>query len=236
MDFRLRGVSVRGGGFTSLRRERSVAFGPAVAEELPHFTNFGDHIQVEISYHNFVFVPAGLGNNFAAWIAEIALAVKLANAPGFFDAYAVDGAHKITVRNGMRGLLQFPQIFREPRNCRRRIEHDFRTVQSQNARTLRKMAIVANVDANPRVFWFENRVPKIAGGEVKLLPETGMAVRDVVLAVFSQIAAVGIDHGGGVEIHPRHLLFVNRNHDHHAMFRRELLHQAHRRTIRDSLG
>ena len=63
-----------------------------------------------------------------------------------------------------------------------------------------------------------------------------MAVRDMVLAIFSQITAVGIDHRGGIEINSRHLLFVNRNHDHHAMLRGELLHHAHRRAIRHPLG
>src|ERR1017187_7423613 len=62
------------------------------------------------------------------------------------------------------------------------------------------MAIVANVDADACMLGCKDRIAKIAGSKVKLLPKSGMAVRDVVLAVFSQVAAVSIDHSGGVEI------------------------------------
>ena len=51
-----------------------------------------------------------------------------------------------------------------------------------------------------------------------------MAMRDVVLAIFSEILSVRVDHGGRVEINAGHLDFVNRDDDHHAVFLRQLLH------------
>src|SRR5256885_5452267 len=98
------------------------------------------------------------------------------------------------------------------------------------------MTVVADVDSDARVLGLEHRVSEIAGCKVKLLPESGMTVRNVMLAVFSEIAAVGIDDGGGVEINSRHLLFVNGDYDHHAMLLRDLLHEARGRSVRNALS
>src|SRR5579864_3565950 len=73
--------SVSGQGPSRLLRQRFVGFGAAVAEELPGLSNFSNHFEVEIGYQDFVFVAAGLGDDLAAGIAEIALAVKLADVP-----------------------------------------------------------------------------------------------------------------------------------------------------------
>ncbi len=56
------------------------------------------------------------------------------------------------------------------------------------------------------------------------------------LAVLAQIAAVGVDHGGRVVINAWHLLFVHRNHHHHAMLGRNFLHQTDGRAVGDALG
>src|ERR1700721_2123040 len=229
-------ASVRCRGFSGLRGDRSIAFRSTITEELPDFTNFRDHVQVKVGDHHFVLIPAGLGDNFAARIAEVALAVELPNAPWLFDAHAVDSAHKIAIGYSVRRLFEFPQIFRETGYGGRRIEYDFGSIQSQNAGALGKMTIVANVNSDPRIFGFEDWISKIAWGEEELLPESGMAVRNVVLAIFPQIAAIGIDHGGSIEIHSRHLLFVYGNNHHHAMFGGDLLHHVHRGTVRHSLG
>src|SRR5258708_2481358 len=115
-------------GLSSLRGNRAVALGPAIAKELPYFADIRNHVQIEIRHDDFVFVPAGLGDNFAARIAEIALAIKLSNAPRFLDAYPVDAPTKIAVVPTVPGLFEFPQIFRDPSNPGRRIEHDLGSV------------------------------------------------------------------------------------------------------------
>src|SRR5580692_2011120 len=79
------------------------------------------------------------------------------------------------------------------------------------------MAVVANVNAHPRIPCLKDGIAQIARGEIKLLPETGMAVRDVMLAILPEITAIGVDHGGSIEVNAGHLFFVDRNYDRHAM-------------------
>src|ERR1700728_5021353 len=229
-------ASVRSRSFPSLRGERSITLRTAVAKELPHFAHFRDHVEVQVRHYDFCFIAARPGNNLSPRIAEITLAIKFPNTPRLLNTNAVNCAHKIAVSHGMRGLLQVPQIFREPGNGCRRIEHNLRAVQSQNARSLRKMPVVANVNADPGIFRFKHRVSAITRSKIKLLPKSRMAMWNMVLAILSKIASVGVDHGGCVEIHSRHLFFVNRNHNHHAMLRCDLLHQAYRRAVRYPLG
>src|SRR5882672_5414759 len=91
--------------------KRSIAFRPAVSEELPDISHFGDHVEVEVGDHQFVFVAAGLGDDLAAGIAEVTLAVELADVPGGFGAHAVQCADEVSVGDGVRGLFEFPQVF-----------------------------------------------------------------------------------------------------------------------------
>ena len=85
-------------------------------------------------------------------------------------------------------------------------------------------------------FVSKNGIAQVARREIKLLPESGMHVRDVMLAILAQILAIGIDHRGSVEVQARHLLFVDRNHDHHAVLGGDLLHQLGGRAIGHALG
>src|SRR5450631_1263135 len=101
---------------TSLRRQRAVGFRTAVAIKLPDLSHFLDHVEIEIGDQHFVFIAAGLGEDFAARIAEITLAVKFSDIPRRFRSYAVDRAHEVAVRRGVGGLLQLPQMFRESCN------------------------------------------------------------------------------------------------------------------------
>jgi hypothetical protein len=131
-----------------LGRQRSVGFRTPVAIELPNLSYFLDHVEIEIGYQHFIFRAAGLCDDFAARIAEITLTVKFADIPWLLATDPIDGADEITVRRGVRRLLQFPQIFRESRNRGGRIENNFCAVQSEEARTFWKMGVVADVNAN----------------------------------------------------------------------------------------
>ncbi len=86
------------------------------------------------------------------------------------------------------------------------------------------MAVVTDVDANASVTRLKNRIAGVSRGEIKLLPEAGVTMRNVVLAVFAEIAAVGVNDGGGVEVNAGHLDFVDGHDKHHLMFLGELLH------------
>ena len=47
-----------------------IRFRPPVPEELPHGTNFFDHIQVELGDQKLVFILRGFGNDLAARIDD----------------------------------------------------------------------------------------------------------------------------------------------------------------------
>ena len=71
------------------------------------------------------------------------------------------------------------------------------------------MAVVADVHADAGVLRLKNRVAEVSGCEVKLFPEPGMNVWNVMLAILAQILAVRVDYCCGVEIQARHFFFVN---------------------------
>src|SRR5438094_4247080 len=86
----------------SLGCEYAVGLRSAIAEELPHPPDFSDHVEIEIGDHHFVFVPACLGNDFPARIAEVAFAIKFTDVPGLLFANPIDRADKIAIRHRMR--------------------------------------------------------------------------------------------------------------------------------------
>ena len=98
------------------------------------------------------------------------------------------------------------------------------------------MPVIANVHTQPSIFCFKHRISQVAGREIKLLPKSGMAVRDVVLAVFPKIVTIRVYHRCRIEIDSRHLLLVHRNHNHHAVFGRDFLHQLCCGAFRHALG
>src|SRR4051795_4308512 len=96
----------------------------AVAIELPGVADFADLVHVEVGDDEGVLIARRDGEHLAARIAEVALAVKLADVPRRFVADAVDRADKVAVRDGVRGLLELPEIFGESGHGGGRIHHD----------------------------------------------------------------------------------------------------------------
>ena len=131
-----------------------------------------------------------LGDELAARVAEVALAVELADPPRLFPAGPVDRADEVLVRHGVGRLLELPQILAQAGDRRRRVEHDLRAVQAQAAGAIREVAVVANVNADLADLRVEHRVAQVAGPEIKLLPEARVAVRDVNLAELAEVLAV----------------------------------------------
>src|ERR1019366_8872789 len=103
----------------SQRDDGSVSFGSAVAVELPHVAHFFDLVQVHVSHYYLVLVAAAHGDHLSPRIAEIGLAIELADGPGLFDADAVDGANKVLVGDGMGGLFKPPEVFAQAGHCGR---------------------------------------------------------------------------------------------------------------------
>src|SRR5216683_7893235 len=107
---------IRGRRLPRLRCQRAVRLRTPVAIKLPDLSHFLDHVEIEIGDQHFVFIAAGLGEDLAARIAEVTLAVKLSNVPGLFPTNTIDRTDEVSVRRGVSGLLEFPQIFRESRD------------------------------------------------------------------------------------------------------------------------
>src|SRR5580692_5492664 len=237
-NYESRSSSIRGNRAARCLRARdfTVGFRAAVAVELPGGAGFLDLVEIQVGHEQLILVAAGLSNNFSAWIAEVTLAVKFADLPWLLDAHAIRRGHKITVGGGMRRLLEFPEIFGEARHGGRRIEYDFRAVQTENSRAFREMAVVADVHAHFAKTSLEHGVTRISRLEIKLFPEARMAMRDMVLAIFAEILSVGVKDGRGVEIHTCHFHFVDRHVERHAIFFRELLHARRGRTAGYRLG
>src|SRR4029079_3799962 len=94
----------------SERRNAAVGLGAAIPVELPGVADFLDHVEIEARDHQFVLVAAALGDEASPRIAEVALAVELADVPRRLHPDPVDRADEVAVRAGVRRLLQLPQI------------------------------------------------------------------------------------------------------------------------------
>src|SRR5688572_1020626 len=137
--------------------QSAVRFRPTIAEELPDVPHLSNLVEVQFRRDELVAIARRLRYELSARVAEVALAVELADAPRLLVSDAVDRADEERVRHRVRRLLELPQIFRQPRNRRGRIEHDFRAVQPELARAFGEMAIVADVDTHVRITRLENR-------------------------------------------------------------------------------
>src|ERR1700675_757633 len=108
MTTKNKALLVTGCGLPGLRRQRAIGFRTTVAIELPDLSHFLDHVEIEAGDQHFVFIAAGLGEDLAARIAEVTLAIKLSDIPRLFSAYAIDRSYEVAVRRGVRGLFEFP--------------------------------------------------------------------------------------------------------------------------------
>src|SRR6187551_1771112 len=110
--------------------DRIVRIRPAVAEKLPGITHLADLVHIQIRNDQLVFVTRALGHDLPSRIAEIALAVELADVPWGLHTDAIYGSHKISVSDRVGRLFQFPKIFAQSGNCGRGIKDDLGTVKT----------------------------------------------------------------------------------------------------------
>src|SRR6266478_3058933 len=75
----------------------AVGFRTAVAIELPRRAHLLDFIEIQVRDDEFVLIPAGLRDNLAARITEIAFAVELPDLPGFFRCHTIRCSDEIAV-------------------------------------------------------------------------------------------------------------------------------------------
>ena len=142
-----------------------------------------------------------------------------------FGANAVDGGHEIGVGNGVGGLLELPQVFGKAGDGCRRVVDDFRAVESEDSGPFREMAVVTDIHADAGVPGLKDRIAGVSRREVKLLPKARMTMGNVMLAVFAEITAIGVNHRGGVKVNAGHFDLIDGHDQHDLVFLREFLHQ-----------
>ena len=165
----------------------------SIPEKLPCVPHFADHIEIEIGNDERVFIARRLRDKLPARIAEVTLSVKLADVPRLFVTDAIDRADEISIRDSVRRLFESPEIFESPAT----VAEGLKTISApfaERSRTLGEVAVVTDVHADARERRIETRITKIAGTEIKLLPETGIDVRNVVLAILAEILPISIDY------------------------------------------
>src|SRR5688500_3959018 len=111
---RTRGVNSDGSARRSRIGLRSdeivVGVRASVAEELPRLAHLLDLVQIEVADDELLLVRvADVADELAARIDEVGLPVEVVVAQRL-DAYPVDGAHEIAVGQGVRDLLDAPQV------------------------------------------------------------------------------------------------------------------------------
>src|SRR5256885_15190800 len=115
---------------------------PAVAVELPGVAHLADLLEVELRGDEGVLVALGDGQELSARVAEVALPVELADVPRRLVADAVDGADEVAVGDGVRRLLELPEVLGESGHGGRLVEHDLRARQPELARPLGEVPVV----------------------------------------------------------------------------------------------
>src|SRR5262249_42193944 len=130
------------------RRERRVELGATVAIELPLRAHLADHFEIEIGDDDLVFVARGFGEDASARVAEVRLAVELADVPRGLVADPVVRSDEVAVGHGVCGLLELPEIFGVAGGGGRGDEDDLGAGDAEGACALREMAVVADVDAH----------------------------------------------------------------------------------------
>src|SRR5437879_8790175 len=143
----------------------AIGFRAPVAIELPGGAHLVDFVQVQLSNKQLVFIAAGLRDDLPARVAEVALAVELADFPRPLVADAVDGGDEVAVGHGVRGLLELPEIFGQAGDGCGRVINNLRAVQSQNPRALGEVAVVADINYDTRVTGPKDRIAPSTRGE-----------------------------------------------------------------------
>ncbi|CDN46175.1 hypothetical protein BN871_LF_00020 [Paenibacillus sp. P22] len=225
---------------SSQMRQLAVCFRPPVAIKLPRLPSLADHRAVQLPDDGLVPVPAAFRHNPAAGVDQIGLAVELSHVPGSFRPYPVDRGHVVAVGDCMGRLLQLPQVLRRAGHRRRRIEDNLRPAKAEHPRSLRKMPVVANIDAYFSIGRVEDGIAEIPGLEIILLPEAAASparsdLGNMMLAVFAQHRSVGIDDRRRIVIAGDAFPLIDGQDKHDAKLPCKLREHLHGRPGRDLL-
>src|SRR5882724_2990621 len=143
-----------------------------IAVELPRLADLGDLVEVHVANDQLLVMGRSeLTDELAARVDEVALAVEVVVADLLLDPDPVDRPDEIPVRDGVRHLLDPPEVLGQATRCRAGDEHYLRAVEPERTGPLREVAVVADVDADLADRRLEDRVTEVARPEVELLPE-----------------------------------------------------------------
>ncbi len=146
---------------SSTRSVSTVRFGTPIAEELPDVAHFAHHIHVQFRCDQLVSVRASPARRTApsdrrsSSIRRTPRCSTDASTPTRLIA-----PMKYAFATACGRLLELPQILRQSGDRRGRIEDDFRAVEAKRARALRKVPVVADIDADRRVLVSEHRIAR----------------------------------------------------------------------------
>src|SRR5260370_42270922 len=90
-------------------RDFTVGLRGAVAIKLPGIADLLNFIEIQFGDEQFVVVAAGLLDDFAARVAEVAFAVKFADLRGSFGGDGIDGGDEIGVGGRVGRLVGVPK-------------------------------------------------------------------------------------------------------------------------------
>src|SRR3990172_3717701 len=118
---------------TSGKQSRHVAVGlrSSIAVELPDPADLFDDVEIHFRGDDLVLILAPLRQELAPRVDEIAVAVKLPDAPRGLFAHPVEAPLEVAIRDRVRRLLELPEVWREPGGGCGRVEDDLRSLQAQ---------------------------------------------------------------------------------------------------------
>jgi len=111
--------------------KRSIAFsGPSVSEDWPDISHLGDHVESRSGDYQFVLSRLAWAKIFRG-VAEVTLAVELADVPGGFRPDAIQRADEVSVGERRARVVPAPTGIPKVRPRWRRIEDDFGAIQAR---------------------------------------------------------------------------------------------------------
>ncbi len=160
---------------------------------------------VHVGVEDFLLILGGFGDEAAVGVGDEGLAPEFGVA---FAADAVDGRDITAVGDGVAALDSFPSVVLggakgfflggKPADGGG-VENYVGAAEGGEAGGLGIPLVPADEDADAASLGFPGAVAEVAGSEVKLFFESGV-LRDVILAVFAEELAVGVNDDGSVVV------------------------------------
>src|SRR5437773_3298373 len=213
--------------------ESRVGVDTPITQERPVGSRFVDSSPFDFRQNNFFTINAASRDDLAAGRDDKTLPPKFdPRSPS--RRFVADSIHHrdiAAIRNRVTALHRFPSgilggaefflLGRMPSD-RRRIKQDLRSAQSGQSRGFRIPLVPANADANFPMRGWPRLETKIAGSEIKLFV-IKRVIRDMHLAVLTQVLPVSIDDDRGVMINASGPFFEKGGDNHHAGLPRHFL-------------